>query len=213
MKFSATKRFITYINLSKYSGDIMIKKTAFILLILLSTAFSRNAFREGDLLIQAAPVAGKRTTSDVYYGGQACANYFFNDIFALQMIAGGGKGWAEYSPGLILGPLGILLMKGESQDIRQFFGGLLMFASILENPAVHIPAGSHLTIAPSLHVIRVRWEEGHDAMIGGGAGLSLNVVPARHFTASIFGECGFKYEKGSPFGGKVGIRFGGVIPL
>lgn len=191
----------------------MIKKTALILLIALSTAFSGDIFRKNDLLIQGAPIVGKRSNSDIYYGGQVCANYFLYDIFALQMIAGGGNGWAEFSPGLILGPLGILIMKNNSGDIREFFAGVLMFAAVLENPAVHIPVGSHVTIAPSLHLLRMRWEDGYDLFVGGGAGLSINLIPAQHFTASLFGECGLRYETDSPFGGKVGIRFGGIIPL
>lgn len=187
-----------------------------ILLLLTSITYSRSRFKEDNLILQAAPVYGARTDGTTYWGGQLCGNYFPLDdgYFAIQMLAGGGPGWFEFSPGIITGPLGILMMNQNDgdMDFGQFLTGLLFVAAALENPSVHIPLGSTITLAPSLHLLRLRWEsESNEIYGGGGAGLSFNLFPGKYLALSLFGEGGIRYVKNPTWGGKVGIRIGGVI--
>jgi len=114
------------------------------------------------------------------------ANYFpsFTEgYFGSQVVIGGGKDWFEMSPGTVLGPIGALLIRTSNDDgafdPSAFFAGLIMFTMALENPILHIPLGRNSTIAPSLHLLRMRYDAHEEWIYGGGLGVAYTVLPQK----------------------------------
>jgi len=180
-----------------------------LLLLLIFTTIAakkKELYNSKDFLIQGFPIIGTTSESHGYWGGGVKGNFFANRYFSFQMFAGGGKNWAELDYSAILVPLGIL--STGSDKAGDVLTGILLVASAISSPVVHIPIAKTFDVAISLHTFRQRWYgEDRFAIVGGG-GVAFNSIISKHFNIGLLSEMSVSYEKDPIVDGRLSLAVG-----